>query len=261
MVRAVRLAADPRVHDRARDARRDRGEGGARGAPLRRADRGRARPAPRRDSAVRRARGSSPRPGSSAHISPELAAQPGIAQNKIPGEDLWDHTLRTVDAAPADPPMVRLAALVHDIGKPATAADGHFYGHEAVGAELRRAFLDRLHEPRGRRRTGRPPRPTPHVRLRGDLDAMRPSGASSARSGRTRSTSCSRCARPTTSGAACRDGRRARRAAGPDRGGARGRRRPRPARPGDRRRRPDDRARARARAEPRLASSTRCSNG
>ena len=72
----------------------------------------------------------------SAAISPELAAQRGIAQNKIPGEDLWDHTLRTVDAAPGDQPIVRLAALVHDIGKPATAADGHFYGHDIVGADL-----------------------------------------------------------------------------------------------------------------------------
>jgi tRNA nucleotidyltransferase (CCA-adding enzyme) len=80
-------------------------------------------------------------------ISPELAAQRGIAQNKVPGADLWDHTLTTVDAAVAHP-LVRLAALVHDIGKPATAADGHFYGHEAAGAELARAFLDRLHEPR-----------------------------------------------------------------------------------------------------------------
>ena len=80
-------------------------------------------------------------------ISAELAAQPGIAQNKVDGEDLWDHTLRTVDAA-IPHPVVRLAALVHDIGKPATAADGHFYGHEVVGSELARAFLDRLHEPR-----------------------------------------------------------------------------------------------------------------
>jgi tRNA nucleotidyltransferase (CCA-adding enzyme) len=82
-----------------------------------------------------------------APISEELAAQRGIAQNKVEGEDLWDHTLRTVDAA-INHPVVRLAALVHDIGKPATAADGHFYGHEVVGAEVARAFLDRLHEPR-----------------------------------------------------------------------------------------------------------------
>lgn len=81
-------------------------------------------------------------------ISPELAAQRGIAQNKVPGEDLWDHTLRSVDAAPATRPAVRLAALLHDIGKPATFADGHFLGHDAVGAELAGGFLDRLHAPR-----------------------------------------------------------------------------------------------------------------
>jgi len=81
------------------------------------------------------------------HVSPDLAAQRGIGQNKTAGEDLWDHTLRTVDAA-ADRPVVRLAALLHDIGKPATAADGHFYHHETVGAELAAALLDRLHVPR-----------------------------------------------------------------------------------------------------------------
>lgn len=81
-----------------------------------------------------------------AAISQDLAAQRGVAQNKVPGEDLWDHTLRTVDAA-ENRPVVRLAALVHDIGKPATAADGHFLGHEAVGAELAGAWLDRLHVP------------------------------------------------------------------------------------------------------------------
>ncbi len=80
-------------------------------------------------------------------ISPELASQRGVVQNKIEGEDLWQHTLRTVDATPAHP-VVRLAALVHDIGKPATQADGHFYGHETVGAEQARKLLDRLHEPR-----------------------------------------------------------------------------------------------------------------
>ena len=83
-----------------------------------------------------------------ATISPELARQVGIPQNKIEGEDLWDHTLRTVDAVPANRPVVRLAALVHDIGKPATFAEGHFLGHDAVGADLAGAFLDRLHAPR-----------------------------------------------------------------------------------------------------------------
>jgi tRNA nucleotidyltransferase (CCA-adding enzyme) len=83
-----------------------------------------------------------------AGISPDLAAQRGIDQNKIPGEDLWDHTLRAVDAAPRDRPVVRLAALVHDIGKPATFADGRFIGHDAVGAELAAGLLERLRFPR-----------------------------------------------------------------------------------------------------------------
>lgn len=83
-----------------------------------------------------------------APISPDLAAQRGIPQNKVPGEDLWDHTLRSVDAASAARPVVRLAALLHDIGKPATFAEGHFLAHDAVGADLAGALLDRLHEPR-----------------------------------------------------------------------------------------------------------------
>ena len=80
-------------------------------------------------------------------ISPDLAAQRGVPQNKAPDEDLWDHTLRTVDAAPADPPYLRLAAMLHDFGKPATFADGRFLRHEVVGAELAGAFLDRLRWP------------------------------------------------------------------------------------------------------------------
>jgi poly(A) polymerase/tRNA nucleotidyltransferase (CCA-adding enzyme) len=92
-------------------------------------------------------------------ISSELAAQRGVGQNKIPGEDLWDHTMGTVDAAPLirggrsgeapgdDLTIVRWAALVHDIGKPATAADGHFYHHDVQGADIADVLLERLHLP------------------------------------------------------------------------------------------------------------------
>jgi tRNA nucleotidyltransferase (CCA-adding enzyme) len=83
-----------------------------------------------------------------AVIAPDLAAQRGIPQSKVPGEDLWDHTLRTVDAAPANRPVVRLAALVHDIGKPATLSDGHFHHHDVVGARIAEAWLRRLRFPR-----------------------------------------------------------------------------------------------------------------
>jgi tRNA nucleotidyltransferase (CCA-adding enzyme) len=83
-----------------------------------------------------------------AVVLPELADQRGIPQNKVEGDDLWDHTLRTVDAAPADRPVVRLAALLHDIGKPSTLSGGRFHGHEALGAEMALRLLRRLRHPR-----------------------------------------------------------------------------------------------------------------
>lgn len=77
-------------------------------------------------------------------ILPELAALRGVPQSKaIPGDAL-DHTLAAVDAAPPD---VRLAALLHDIGKATTLADGHFIGHDRVGAELAVQVLHRLRMP------------------------------------------------------------------------------------------------------------------
>ena len=81
-------------------------------------------------------------------LLPELTAQRGVPQNKVEGEDLLDHTLRAVDAAPADRPVVRLAALLHDLGKPSTLDDGPFRGHEMIGAEIAEKLLDRLHTPR-----------------------------------------------------------------------------------------------------------------
>ena len=81
------------------------------------------------------------------HISADLARQRGVPQNKVPGEDLWDHTLRAVDGAAPQPSRIRLAALLHDIGKPETAADGRFIGHDRLGADLAAALLGRLHWP------------------------------------------------------------------------------------------------------------------
>jgi len=60
----------------------------------------------------------------------------------------WEHTIRTVEAAPADLTL-RLTMLLHDIGKPSrksTDENGidHFYGHPAVSAELADRMLRAL---------------------------------------------------------------------------------------------------------------------
>ena len=86
-----------------------------------------------------------------AVILPELAALRGIRQEKrVPGDAL-DHTLAAVDAVPPGAPTdTRLAALLHDLGKATTLADGHFIDHEIVGARLAREVLERLRVARAR---------------------------------------------------------------------------------------------------------------
>ena len=43
---------------------------------------------------------------------------------------------------------MRLAALLHDLGKPSTLDDGPFRGHEVVGAEMAEKLLERLRTPK-----------------------------------------------------------------------------------------------------------------
>lgn len=79
-----------------------------------------------------------------AVVLPELAQLRGIPQGKpLPG-DAFDHSLRAADALPAHDPVLRLAGLLHDLGKATTLADGHFIGHENVGANLARVVMQRL---------------------------------------------------------------------------------------------------------------------
>jgi len=77
-------------------------------------------------------------------ILPEIAACKGVAQSGYHTHDVFGHTLLTVAATPADL-LLRVAALYHDTGKPATAkGDGTFIGHEEVGATIAREALGRL---------------------------------------------------------------------------------------------------------------------
>ncbi len=88
-------------------------------------------------------------------LLPELLEGKGIAQNQAHAFDVWEHTLRTLAHAAKKgfSLPVRLAALFHDIGKPATRrwsqekSDWTFYGHDVVGARITAKALARLKLP------------------------------------------------------------------------------------------------------------------
>ena len=80
-------------------------------------------------------------------ILPEVAACKSVQQGGYHTHDVFGHTLLAVAATPADI-VVRLGALFHDVGKPATVGpDGSFIGHEVVGADLAARALERLRQP------------------------------------------------------------------------------------------------------------------
>lgn len=85
-------------------------------------------------------------------IIPELAACKGVPQGELHRYDVYEHLLYSCDAAPRDNLVVRLAALLHDLGKPETLSREdsgtiHFYRHEERSAELAERILRRLRFP------------------------------------------------------------------------------------------------------------------
>ena len=78
-----------------------------------------------------------------AVICPELEECKYTPQEKAAAQDVFEHSLATVDATPANDLVLRLAGLFHDIGKPDTFADGHFHQHEFVGEQKARQILRR----------------------------------------------------------------------------------------------------------------------
>jgi poly(A) polymerase len=80
--------------------------------------------------------------------APELLPMVGVEQGGWHLYDVWEHSLRAVEMAPADL-VTRLGCLFHDAGKPSThvvADDGRhtFHDHPRAGAGIARTVLSRL---------------------------------------------------------------------------------------------------------------------
>ena len=80
---------------------------------------------------------------------PEILPCVGFDQQNVHHlYDVWQHTAHAVGNAPQDP-LLRWTLLLHDLGKPECftvdeAGQGHFYGHDALGAELAESIMQRL---------------------------------------------------------------------------------------------------------------------
>jgi putative nucleotidyltransferase with HDIG domain len=81
------------------------------------------------------------------YVLPELAEGIGIEQNEYHAFDVYRHGLATLDATPPGDLLLRISALLHDVGKPRTKDGPHFYRHEIVGEGLAHALLERLRFP------------------------------------------------------------------------------------------------------------------
>jgi tRNA nucleotidyltransferase (CCA-adding enzyme) len=76
---------------------------------------------------------------------PELAKCAGVEQPpEYHQHDVFWHSLYACDAAPRNRLTVRLAALLHDIGKPSCKAGMTFYDHDQVSAKMAEKLLRRL---------------------------------------------------------------------------------------------------------------------
>jgi poly(A) polymerase/tRNA nucleotidyltransferase (CCA-adding enzyme) len=86
------------------------------------------------------------------YILPELEQGIGIDQNQAHSYDVFEHSLRSIQHS-ADKGWdfeVRLAALLHDVGKPKSRRfsdeknDWTFHGHEVIGARMAKKALENL---------------------------------------------------------------------------------------------------------------------
>lgn len=86
-------------------------------------------------------------------VMPELEEGYGVGQNKHHIYTVWEHNLYALKYAASKHWTfeVRMAALLHDVGKPRSkrgdGPDSTFYGHEIIGAKMAQTILSRLKYP------------------------------------------------------------------------------------------------------------------
>jgi len=73
-------------------------------------------------------------------IIPELIDGVGMTQKGHHIDDVWTHNLKTLDNCQSNNPVTRLAALLHDVGKPKSMRDDGkektFHNHEIYGSRM-----------------------------------------------------------------------------------------------------------------------------
>ncbi|MEX1113307.1 MAG: HD domain-containing protein [Patescibacteria group bacterium] len=83
-----------------------------------------------------------------AQFLPELLEGADLDQPKHHKYPVLEHNLRSLEHTPSTDPLVRLAALLHDVGKPRSArgsgANRTFHGHEVIGARMTKEIMRRL---------------------------------------------------------------------------------------------------------------------
>jgi len=92
------------------------------------------------------------RTGILAITCPELLEGVAMEQNKWHAYDVWRHGMECMDACLAGQadPVLRIAAMLHDVGKPRSRAwsektqDWTFYDHDRIGAEIAVPIAERL---------------------------------------------------------------------------------------------------------------------